>query len=144
MLFKKKDNHGNPNYFDISNSRLAGGLVIGLLYAFTLYAFFYMSREVFRLMSVSDTFDMWVLTDKEVNFYNLIFAFIAVIFAQSACFTFWLDRPRKIFRKFHYKNAYIVNDQRFLNWSFLSWAVRGATIIGLFFGMTFRGRVLCF
>ncbi len=124
---------------EISKFKLITGIVIGLFYAFIFYAFLYLLRTVFRVLSVTEDFDLWILTDKEVHFYNLIFAYIAVIIAQSICFTYWLERPRKIFEKKYYKITTIVNDQRVLNWYFLSWFSKMAFFFGIMFGDFNRG-----
>lgn len=128
-----------PKFFEIPKFRLIAGILIGLFYSFAFYSFLYLTREVFRILSVTEDFDLWVLTDKEVNFYNLFFAFISVIISQSVCFTFWFDRPRKIFGKGHYKTTTIVNDQRVLNWYFLSWFSKLAIVYGIMFGLAFHG-----
>jgi len=96
-------------------------------------------RESFRILSVTEKYDLWVLTDKEVNFYNLFFAFLSVIIGQSVCFVFWFDQPKKIFGIRNHRKTAIVNDQRFLNWYFLSWFIKLAVVFGLFFGFTFHG-----
>lgn len=87
---------------------------------------------------------MWILTDKEVDFYNLIFAFISVIIGQSVVFSFWVDRPKNIFEKRNYRKTTILNDQRALNWYFLSWFSKLAIVFGLMFGLTFRGGFYVF
>ncbi len=111
---------------------------MGLFYSFSFYSFLYIVREVFRILSITFDYDLWILTDKEVDFYNLFFAFISVIFAQSVCFSFWFDRPRSIFEKRHYKAITIVNDQRVLNWYFLNWFSKLAVAFGIMFGLVYR------
>jgi hypothetical protein len=85
-----------------------------------------------------------VLSDKEVNFYNLFFAFVAVIMAQSACFAFWFDRPRRFLERGHHRNTTIVNDQRALNWYFLNWFSKLAVFFGIMFGLAFYGGFYVF
>lgn len=103
-----------------------------------------MVQEVFRILSDTETYDLWILTDKEVNFYNLIFAFISVIIGQSVVFSFWVDRPKNIFEKRNYRKITIINDQRALNWYFLSWFSKLAIVFGLMLGLTFRGGFYVF
>jgi hypothetical protein len=124
---------------EISKKQLIFGLLIGFFVAFTYYSFFYVMREAFRYMSITDDFDLWVLSDKAVNFYNLISGFVAVILGQSAFFLFIFNRPRKLFERKHYKKTVIVNDQQFLNISFLHWFFRIALILAFFFGAIFKG-----
>ena len=64
--------------FKIPKSKLIMGLFAGLFFAFCFYSFLYLTRESFRLVSLTEDYDFWILTDKEVGFYNLIFAFISV------------------------------------------------------------------
>jgi len=120
MPLKPRFLHTDISELRISRQRLLGGIIIGLLYAFALYGVLYMSREVIRMMSVTKNFDLWVMTDAEVNFYNLAFAFIAVILGFSTGFLFCVERPRKAFGQVRYRRFSIVNDLRVLNWYFLS------------------------
>lgn len=103
------------------------------------YSFLYLSRELFRILSVTDTYDIWFLSEKEVSFYNLFFAFISVIIAQSIFFTLIFERPRKFYEKKRYLRISIVNDQRVLTWSFLSWFSKLAALFGLWFGFSIHG-----
>ena len=73
--------HTDTELFEIPKSRLIMGLFAGLFFAFCYYAFMYLTRETFRFASLTVDYDLWILTDNEVRFYNLIFAFISVIFA---------------------------------------------------------------
>nr|WP_320119527.1 hypothetical protein [uncultured Marinifilum sp.] len=136
---KKRIINIDSKIFEIPRFRLITGILIGLFYSFAFYSFLYLIREVFRILSVTEDYDLWILTDKEVYFYNLFFAFISVIISQSVCFTFWFDRPRKFFEKRHYRKTTIVNDQRVLNWYFLSWFSKLAIVFGIMFGLAFHG-----
>lgn len=120
MPLKPRFLHTDISELRISRQRLLGGIIIGLLYAFALYGVLYMSREMIRMMSVTENFDLWVMTDAEVNFYNLAFAFIAVILGFSTGFLFCVERPRNAFGQVRYRRFSIVNDLRALNWYFLS------------------------
>lgn len=108
------------------------GVVVGLLMAFFLYALQYMTREMMRASSISK-YDVWMLSDAEVSFYNLIFAFVAVIMGQSFCLEYIFNRPKHTFNTRPGRLQTIVNDQRFLNWNFLAWFTRVATMYGLMF-----------
>jgi hypothetical protein len=124
---------------EISKKQLIFGLLIGFFVAFTCYSTLYIFRETFRYLSITDDFDLWILSDVEVNFYNLIFGFFAVILGQSAFFSFVFNRPKKLFERKHYLKTLIVNDQRFLNISFLFWFLSLSLLVVLFFGITIQG-----
>ena len=128
-----------PITLHIPKPRFTIGILIGLSYSFVSYAFLYLMREFFRVFSLTEDFDMWILTESEVYFYNFFFAFVAVIVGQSVCFSFWLDRPRKIFGNRHFRRTKIINDQRFLHWYFLSWFSKLAFLFGILFGHLFQG-----
>ncbi len=122
----------------IPRSKIIIGIIIGLLYAFSLYSLMYMTREIFRILSVTEDYDLWILTFKESNFYNLFFAFISVIIAQSVSFSFIFDSPKKIFKRGHYKLITIINDQRGLSLYFLNWFSKLAIVFGIMFGLAFH------
>lgn len=130
--------------FKVPKSRLIIGLLAGLFFAFCFYAFMYLTRESFRLVSLTKDYDLWILTDNEVGFYNLFFAFISVIFAQSICFSFWFDKPLNIFYRRRFQRILIGNDQSALNTYFLFWFSELAVIYGLTFGSTFIGGFYVF
>jgi len=69
----------------------------------------------------------------------LFFAFVSVIFGQSACITFWYDRPGSLFGSKKLRNISIVNDQRVMNWYFLSWFSKLATALGAMLFLGNRG-----
>ncbi len=123
--------------FEIPKSQLIIGLVVGLLYAFAFYSILYMSREIFRVFTFQFKNELLILTAKEVYFYNLFFAFIAVILAQSVCFNYWFSRPRRMFEVRHYRKTMIVHDQSVLNWYFLSWFSKLAVSFWIMFGLAF-------
>lgn len=136
--------HNETELFKVPKSRLIMGLFAGLFFAFCFYAFMYLTRESFRLVSLTEDYDLWILTDKEVSFYNLIFAFISVIFAQSICFSFWFDKPQNLFSKRKFQRITIGNDQSALNTYFLFWFSELAVVFGLSFGLTFKGGFYAF
>lgn len=138
MSLTKNYLHNEPVFIKISRFRLIVGLIIGLLYSFAFYSFLYLFREVFRILSATENYDLWILTDKEVYFYNLFFAYISAIIAQSVCFTFWFDRPKTLYGKQNHRKASIINDQRVLNWSFLCWFSELAIAFGIMFGLAFQ------
>ena len=107
-------------------------IVVGLFYSFVFYSLLYLSREIARLFSITDKYDIMILSDKEVNFYNFFFAFLSLIFAQSICLLLWFGKARKAYEKRNIYKSAIMNDQLFLNTYFLSWFSRIATLYALF------------
>ena len=136
--------HTETKLFKIPKSRLIIGLLAGLFFAFCFYAFMYLTRESFRFVSLTEDYDLWILTDKEVGFYNLFFAFVSVIFAQSISFSFWFDKPQNIFSKRKFQRILIRKDQSALNTYFLFWFSELAVIYGLTFGSTYIGGFYVF
>jgi biopolymer transport protein ExbD len=133
LLNKKKET------FSIPRTNFFIGIASGLLFSFWLYAFLYMSREVFRFFSRTEYYDLLILSDREIFFYNLFFAFIAVIFGQSICFNYWFDKPKTIFNRSTWRRFSIVNDNRALNWYFLSWFSKVSIAYGIMFCITYGG-----
>lgn len=131
--------HKKSKFIQLSTPRLIAGVILGLFYSFSFYSFLYIIRETFRILTVTENYDLWVLAENEVSFYNLFFAFLSVILGQSVCFVFWFDQPKKLFGNRNYRKSAIVNDQRFLNWYFLSWLSKMAIVFGIFFGFVFQG-----
>lgn len=129
---------------NISKSQFIIGIVLGLVYAFVFYSFLYLVRESLRGMSITEEYDLWTLSSKEVRFYNLFLAFISVIIGQSICFSFWFYKPKQVFQKLKIRRNRIVHEQRFLNWYFLSWFSKIALIIALVFGNAFEGGFYAF
>ena len=105
----------------LSTFKLVTGIIVALLMSFTLYCFACAMLEAFRIMTVTPEYDIWVLGDKERAFYQLFFAFVSVILAQSFCLVYWFEGPRRIFERRHHSAVRIVNEQRNLNWYFLYW-----------------------
>ena len=52
-----------------------------------------MYREAIRYFSASLDYEVWMLSDSEVKFFNTIYAFVAVILGISAAINFLIDRP---------------------------------------------------
>ena len=124
---------------EIPKKQLIFGLLIAVFVTFISYSTFYVFRECFRYVSITTDFDLWILSDEEVNFYNLIFGFIAVIFGQSAFFSFIFNQPKKLFERKYYRRTLIVKDQLFLNISFLYWISALFPIVILLFEATRQG-----
>ncbi len=119
--------------------RIVISLLIGLLFAIAFYALLYFTREFFRFFSLTSQYELWLLSDQAHNFYNLFFAFVAVVFGQSFFFLLLFHRPAIFLAKRQVMRHSIVNDQRSLNWFFISWFGQLAVIYGLFFGYVMKG-----
>jgi len=117
---------------NIATNKYIVGVIVGLLMAFFLYALQYMTREMMRVSSISED-DIWILSETEVSFYNLTFAFIAVIVGQSFCLEYWFNRPKNNFKARPGRWSTVVHEQRFMNWYFLAWFSKLATMYGLLF-----------
>lgn len=111
--------HSEPDFFKVSRIRLIVGIATGFLFSFAFYAFLYLLRELLRLLTITQNYDLWVLTDREVHISNFVFALIAVVLAQAFTIAFLLDRPKRVFEKSNLMRTSIINDQRGLNWYFL-------------------------
>ena len=114
--------HSKQEFPKIDRKKFILSIVVGIYFSFTLYLLLYLTRESLRLFSVTWEYDIWVLSDAEVNFLNLFFAFISLIFAQSMCFSYWFVKPRKAFEKRNVHKLALANDQRVLYISFLGWS----------------------
>lgn len=131
--------HKKENLIKIKKNRFIVGILIGLGYAISFYSILYLIRESFRILPAALSYDIWVLSDTDVNFYNIFFAFISVIFGQSVCFTYWFNNPKKLFGRYYLRQISIVNDQRVFTWYFLSWFSKLAVVFGIMFGTSLHG-----
>lgn len=105
----------------LSTFKLVSGVVMALLMSFVFYFFSCVMLEAFRVMTLTPEYDIWVPSEKERSFYQLFFAFVSAVFAQSFCLAYWFDGPRRFFEQRHRSAVQIVNGQRNLNWYFLYW-----------------------
>ena len=105
----------------LSTFKLVSGVVMALLLSFVFYFFSCAMLEAFRVMTLTPEYDIWVPSEKERSFYQLFFAFVSAVFAQSFCLAYWFDGPRRFFEQRHRSAVQIVNGQRNLNWYFLYW-----------------------
>ncbi|MEM8848353.1 MAG: hypothetical protein AAGD17_14740, partial [Bacteroidota bacterium] len=118
--------------------RFYSGLVLGTGYAVLFYFLLYSTREVLRCFWISDYYDIWLLSDQEVQFYNLFYAYVSTILGQSICFTIWFERPKDIYERNYRRRLSIVNDHKVFNWFFLAWfsklAIAYAALLGATYG----------
>ncbi len=123
-IFKRREPDINitPNNFII-------GIILWVLFTITCYSFTYSLREVFRILTVNQYYDVFIFSKEELIFYNFFFAFVAAIFGQSLCFSFWLDKPKAFFSRYNYRKNAMIHDQRVLNSYFLHWFSKMALIL---------------
>ncbi len=128
--------------FKFPKWKFALGISVALVTSFCWYAFFYVMREAIRTICYWPTFhpshyELLILTDKEVLFYNFIFALIASIFGLSACFQFWFHRAKKYNESniSYLRQSSIFTDVTGLNAIFLHWFARAASIFAILGGM---------
>lgn len=137
MQKKRQHNPNKKTPFSISKRSFYVGLLLGMAYAFSLYAFAFMTRETFRVLSFDKVYGLWTLTEEEHKFYNLSYAFIAAMIGQSICLKYWFDKALKSTHIKNLRKSTIVNNQTFLQWGFLSWFSKLAFIFAFFFGMVY-------
>ena len=117
----------------LSKRQFLTGLILGIFFAFSLYAFLFSIRELIRIFSLNENYDLWILSDKEVHFFNLFIAYFSVILGQSVAFNYWFNKPRQSFEHDNRKKANIFVDQWFLNWNFFYWFFQIVVLTGVFF-----------
>lgn len=119
-------------------------LFIGISHTLTYYFLFQLSREIFRFYSITSYQTTWNFSFHEIAFYNFIFAFIALLFGQSAAIAFYFSGPRKYGEKKYYRRIDLIHDQRGLSYFFLLWFSELSLCYGIWFGMTNQDNQLFF
>jgi biopolymer transport protein ExbD len=140
-LKKRKYFTPKTTVFKVSKTRIILGVAIGLFYAVIFYSLLYVFREGLRFVNVFGDFDIWVLSDKEVNTYNLLFAYLSIIIATSIAFQFVIDRPKRLFTKKNYLQKSIIIEQRLTSWCFLNTFGKIAFFIIILYGSGFKKGV---
>ena len=132
----------NDSLFVFPRWKLILGISIALLTSFCWYAFFYVVRELMRISfywvaSHSSGFELLILTDKEVLFYNFVFALIASVFGLSACFQFWFHRAKGYNENSigFFRKSSIFTDVTGLNAIFLYWFANVSFAFAVFGGI---------
>jgi biopolymer transport protein ExbD len=132
MLSKISFNKNKRSFLEISKSRIFFGLFLGIFYAVIFYAFLQLFRKsIIVFDAMLNDYELFLVTEKANQFYNFLFAFIAVFFSFTLVFIHFFDTPKKFLSKYNYKRKSIINQQRLMNWFFLSWFSRIAYFIGL-------------
>lgn len=110
--------------------------IILVFSAISFYAFFYLMRETLRLLSLTYEYELLVLTESEIGFYNRFYAAIALIIGLGAASSFISNRPSFLNGSI-IERTNTLNDSRVLNWVFLMWATQLGFTLGLFFSATY-------
>ena len=132
MKFKRRFYDSPVSFRNISKEQVILAIVICLVFAFTIYSFFYVFRESFRVMSFGFGHLPNILGESERNFYNIFFAALAMIFGNSIAISFVFSRPQNIFLRHNIKRSRILNDQIFLNLYFFYWFAKIGLVFGIF------------
>lgn len=132
MKFKRLFYDSTVNFNNISRQRLVLAILIGLVSALTIYSFYYVLRETFRVMSVGFDNLPNILSEADRNFYNLFFAGLSLIFGNSITINFLFSKPQRILSKFNPTRKRILNDQIFLSFNFMYWFAKIGLVFGVF------------
>lgn len=128
------------NDISITKQQVITVVITWLMFSYILYAFLYMFREAFRVMTalgaVSGYQPLLVLTDTELFIYNLFYASIASAIGYMFAMRLVLQSINKHqARKTRYFIRNTLNDQGFITWSFLLWFGKVGAMLGITFGM---------
>lgn len=111
--------------FIISKFRFWIGLLVSLLLSFSIYIFSVSLRDYLRLLTFTQNYNYLEFTANQLLFYNLFYAFLALIIGQTFFFKIVFDTNKKTLeKKIQFKRKKIVHDQNILIWSFLTWFLR--------------------
>lgn len=142
MVLRNKYLHAYSFLPAIPRGRLLMGVFVGLLFASCFYAFLYICREALRILFfMTEDYDVLVLSDATMYFYNFILAYIATVLGQSLCFICWFEIPLRKLGKYASQMRTVINDQRSMNFYFLSWFSRLAYVFVLLIGGTMGGGI---
>lgn len=111
--------------FTISKFRFWIGLLVSLLLSFSIYIFAVSLRDYLRLLTFTQNYNYLEFTANELLFYNLFYAFLALLIGQTFFFKIVFDTNKKFNEKtIQFKRKKIVHDQNILIWYFLTWFLR--------------------
>ena len=119
--------------FTISKFRFWIGLLVSLLLSFSIYIFAVSLRDYLRLLTFTQNFNYLEFNSKELLFYNLFYAFLALIIGQTFFFKIVFDTHKKLNEKtIQFKRKKIIHDQNVLIWVFLYWFFKLSIMYGMF------------
>lgn len=121
MKFNHLFYNSEVNFKDLSFKRIFLSVLLGLASAIIIYSFFYMLREMDRILFLDFENRPHIIPESDRNAYNLFFAAIAMILGNSITINFLLSRPQKVFSTRNIKRHRILNDNTFLGFNFIHW-----------------------
>ncbi|MFT5822925.1 MAG: hypothetical protein ACI8ZM_004182 [Crocinitomix sp.] len=134
----RKSNQFTHSFQSISKFRRIIGVILGLGYAAILYAFQFLLREFLRVASTTEFNEMWLLSEEEVAFYNWFAAALSLLIGQSICFAYWFSRSKRFKERGIRSRTTIINDQSFMQVSFLMWFLKLGFLYAVFYGLSWR------
>lgn len=132
MKLERRFYDSSTNLRNISVERLVLSLYVGLASAFVIYAFFYVLRESFRVLSFGFENYPNILSEKDRDFYNIFFAGLSLIFANSIFINLIFSKPQQVLNRLNPKRKRILNDQIFLSFNFSYWFTKIGLVFGVF------------
>lgn len=119
----------------IDSSWLGAGVALGTAFSFGLYGLFYYLREVIRILTAQfGSVRLLELSPRENFYYNLFYGSIAAIAGLYLIVKFVIensiDRRNKKAKR---RQRYILNEQSFFGWTFLSAFVRWTSLAGIWY-----------
>lgn len=121
----------------IEPRRLISGIILWITFSYILYAFFYLYREAYRILTSGFYDKMLLVLDKKENFlHNFFYAALASSLGYMFSLRFVLNnsiygqpiRTRTFIRR-------TLNDEGFFTWSFLLWFGKLASMLGISYTM---------
>ena len=121
----------------ISRQRLISGIILWITYSYILYAFFYLFREAFRILTSKFGEQLLLVLDTKENFiYNLFYASIASSLGYIFSLKFVLRNSTvRQSRRSKFFIRRTINDGGFFSWSFLFWFGKITGALGLWYIM---------
>ncbi len=121
MRLKRYFYDSRINIKNISKEWFLISVIIGLISALTIYNFFYIIRESFRVMSFGFANLPYILPEEDRNLYNIFFAGLSVVFANSITINMLFSKPLNVLSRRNPVRRRILNDQIFLSFNFIYW-----------------------
>jgi biopolymer transport protein ExbD len=116
----------------IGKERLFLALLISFSSVLSLYAFFYLIDEAFRLIDLGFTNLPYTLSEEEKYKSNLLYAGISVSVGNSIFISYLFSKPNKILDRRNLSRRKIMNDQIFLSGNFTHWFLKIGVTFGVF------------
>lgn len=140
MKFQRRFYKNTVNFQELAVQKVVVGIVLGLLSAFVIYSFFYVIREVYRILSLG-LMDYgfrhfnngeYILSHADRSFYNLFFAGLSLILGHSIAILFIFSGSNKVLSRRDSRKKRLLNDQVFLAFNFSYWFTKIGLVFGVF------------